>query len=185
MTLGRTWRGRSFLAMSLDGFIARPDGDVRWLESLPTDRGHVTTSAANPALVWETFFPDMDALVMGRNTYEKVLTFGDWPFPGLTTLVLSSALDTDDDNIELVRTVNEAAERLAARGAREVYVDGGVTIRSFLRRGLIDELTVSIAPMILGEGVPLFGEGTPERSLRVRGSHVTAEGLVRITYDLV
>ncbi|WP_376740162.1 dihydrofolate reductase family protein [Gordonia paraffinivorans] len=73
---------------------------------------------------------------------------------------------------------------MSGEQSKNIYVDGGATIRSFLRVGLLDELTVAVVPVILGARISLFGEGVPETSLRVRGSHVTGEGLVRITYEI-
>jgi len=180
----RNWLGRAFLGMSLDGFIAREDGDLGWLESLPRNVGHVTTSTDQPALDWERFFPEIDALLMGRSTYEKILTFADWPFPGLPVIVLSRTLQNNDPRVTVVRSVEKSIDVLSARQAREVYVDGGQTVQEFLRRGLIDELTVSIAPVVIGSGKSLFANMSRDITLTVRGSHVTSEGLVRITYNV-
>lgn len=184
MTRQRTWRGRAFLGMSLDGYIAREDGDVAWLENLPLNAGHAVTGTQHPALVWETFFPEIDTLLMGRGTYEKVTTFSDWPYPDQRVLVMSTSAEVADDRVEVVRSIDDAVAALSAAGARNVYVDGGLTVSAFLRRGLLDELTVAIAPIILGAGTPLFAAGGAQVPLRVRGSHVTEEGLVRVTYDV-
>lgn len=184
MTASRTWRGRAFLGMSLDGFIAAPGGDLSFLEA-PRGRGlHTTTPADHPALVWETFFPDIDTLAMGRATYEKVLSFGQWPYDGKRVVVLSSTLPLDTRGVKVVRSVPEAAETLRNVGAEQVYVDGGRTVREFLAAGLLDELTVSVAPIIIGDGIRLFGEGD-HADLVVRGSHVDVDGLVRTTYDIL
>ncbi|HET7727107.1 MAG TPA: dihydrofolate reductase family protein [Candidatus Limnocylindrales bacterium] len=154
----RTWTGRVFIGISLDGFIARPDGDIDWLEGasmtgdhapgdpdLPDDHGYAAHMAS------------VDHLVMGRGTYEKVLTFGGWPFPDHRVVVISSTLESDDDRITIVRSVDAAVRLLDERGARGVYVDGGRTIQAFLREGLIDELVITRLPVLIGEGLPLFG----------------------------
>lgn len=180
----RTWRGRAFLGTSLDGFIAGPGNDLAFLESEPGKGRHTSTPETAPALVWETFFPQIDTLLMGRTTYDKVLTFGDWPFPGLRTLVLSSTLSDDQPNARVVRSIPEAEATLAAEGASQVYVDGGRTVQQFLAAGLLDELTVSILPVVIGGGTRLFGDGA-RAELAVRGSHVAEDGLVRITYEVV
>ncbi|GAA1625311.1 dihydrofolate reductase family protein [Leucobacter chromiireducens] len=184
MTADRNWTGRAFLGMSLDGFIAGPGGDLAFLESEPGKGCHAAPSSDRPALVWETFFPQIDTLLMGRSTYEKVLTFGDWPFPGLRVYVLSGGLSDDQPHARVVRSLAEAHDALAAAGASQVYVDGGRTVQAFLAEGWLDELTVSILPIVIGEGVPLFG---PEAraELAVRGAHVTEDGLTRITYDVL
>ncbi|MDQ1082687.1 MULTISPECIES: dihydrofolate reductase family protein [Microbacterium] len=183
MTAHRTWRGCVFIGTSLDGYIAKPDGDLSWLTT-PEPRQHVTDGGTNPALVWESFFPTVDTLVMGRTTYETVLGFGEWPFEGKRVIVLSSTLDTSD-RADVARSVDEVGALLTESDAERVYVDGGQTIRASISRGLIDELTVSIAPILLGRGTRLFGELDRDVLLTLRGHHSTAsDGLVRITYDV-
>jgi len=183
MTTHRTWRGCVFIGTSLDGYIAKPDGDLSWLTT-PEPRPHSTDEGANPALVWESFFPTIDTLVMGRTTYETVLGFDVWPFEGKRVIVLSSMLDTSD-RADIARSVDEAVALLTESDAERVYVDGGQTIRAFISRGLIDELTVSIAPVLLGRGTRLFGELDRDVLLTLRGHHSTeGDGLVRITYDV-
>lgn len=180
----RNWRGRAFLGASLDGYIAGPGGDLGFLESEPGKGRHATTPDTTPALVWETFFPEIDTLVMGRTTYEKVLTFGDWPYPGLRVLVLSTTLADTLPNARVVGSVDEAVAVLNDAGARQVYVDGGRTVQDFLARGLLDELTVATLPIVIGGGTRLFAEGA-SAEFAVRGAHVTADGLVRVTYEVL
>ncbi|UPO76868.1 dihydrofolate reductase family protein [Arthrobacter sp. Helios] len=183
MTTDRTWRGCVFVGASLDGYIARPDGGLSWLTD-PSPRPHTTDSTAHPALVWDTFFPAIDTLVMGRSTYETVLGFDDWPFEGKRVIVLSTTIP-GDDKVQVVRSVDEAKRLLEAEGAARVYVDGGRTIQAFLGAGLIDEITVSIAPVLLGRGRRLFGELDQEVLLTLRGHHSTPDGgLLRATYDV-
>ncbi len=121
MKRDRRWKGRAFLAMSLDGYIARENGDVSWLEELSGDVGHEPTSAENRALVWETFFPEVDTIVMGRGTFEKLLTFGVWPFDEVDVLVLSTSLQTEDARVEITRSLGELTERLSGDQAKNVY----------------------------------------------------------------
>lgn len=184
MTHTRTWRGRSFLGASLDGFIAGEGGDLSFLESEPGKGHHTATPATVPALVWETFFPEIDTLLMGRATYEKVLTFGDWPFPGLRTFVLSTTLSEPRENVTVVRSIADATSQLDSVGARQVYVDGGRTVQEFLARGLLDELNVSTLPVVIGGGTRLFADGA-RAEFAVRGAHVGEDGLVRVTYDVL
>lgn len=172
--------------MSLDGYIAGPENDLAFLKSEPGKGRHVSTPDTVPALVWETFFPQIDTLIMGRATYDTVLTFGDWPFPGLRTFVLSNSLPDDQPNARVVRSIDEAAAALSDVGATQVYVDGGRTVQQFLAAGLLDELTVSILPVVIGGGTPLFAAGAGVHSeFAVRGAHVTDDGLARITYDVL
>ena len=107
--------GAVFIATSLDGYIARSDGDLDWLISAEGlgDTGY------------ESFMSGIDLLVMGRATYEKVLTFDSWPYEGRTVFVLSTRLATTDGRIEVYPSLHELVEAVAATGARRVYVDGG------------------------------------------------------------
>jgi dihydrofolate reductase len=185
MQTERAWRGCVFIGVSLDGYIARADGDLSWLTD-PTLRPHRAGPSDPPATVWETFFADIDTIVMGRTTYETVLGFGEWPFAGKRVIVLTTTLPEEDARVTVARSVDCVCAVLGSTRARRVYVDGGRTIRSFLSEGLIDEITVSIAPVLIGSGVRLFGELDQDVLLTLRGTHATAEdGLVRITYDVV
>ena len=183
MTPHRTWRGRVFIGTSLDGYIAKPDGDLNWLTD-PEPRAHVSTAGAHPALVWETFFPTIDTLVMGRATYDTVSGFSEWPFAGKRVIVLSTTLDSSA-HARVVRSLDEAQAVLAETGAAEVYIDGGRTVQAFLAADLVDEITVSIAPILLGGGHRLFAELDRDVPLTLRGHHsVDGDGLVRATYDV-
>ncbi|MFC7431824.1 MULTISPECIES: dihydrofolate reductase family protein [unclassified Agrococcus] len=181
----RTWRGRVFIGTSADGKIAREDGTLAWLTDLPARDHRVDAPSAHPALVWETFFDTIDAIVMGRATYDSVLGFGEWPFGGRHVIVLTTRGDVDDARVRTAASIDDATRLLDALGAREAYVDGGRTIQSFLRADLVDELTISVAPIVLGSGRSLFGELDADVQLVVRGSHATDDGLVRTTYDVV
>lgn len=181
----RDWRGRVFIGTSADGKIAREDGTLEWLTDPPARHHDVATTADRPALVWETFFETVDAVVMGRATYDSVLGFGEWPFAGRHVLVLTTGSDIDDPRVRTASSIEDVSRLLAELGAADVYIDGGRTIQSFLRAGLVDELTVSVAPILLGSGRSLFGELDADVLLTVRGSHATDDGLVRTTYEVV
>ena len=184
MPTPRTWRGRAFLGSSLDGFIAGPGGDLTFLESEPGAGLHRATPQSVPAFEWETFFPSIDTLVMGRNTYEAVSSFDEWPYPGTRVIVLSSTLDAAQPNVTVAPSIEALVTMLNTVGAEEVYVDGGVTVQAFLERGLLDELTISWLPLAIGDGTRLFS-GNAKATFAVRGSHVTPDGLARVTYDVV
>lgn len=179
----RTWIGRVFIAASLDGYIARPDGDIAWLTDPEPGPEHQSVDSSRPAVEWEQFFAQVDHLVMGRGTYEKVLTFDEWPFAGKQVLVLSTTLRTDDDRVTVCRELDQVTAILDA-SAGEVYVDGGAVIQSFLRRDLINEITLTWAPVLLGEGLPLFGVLDHDVRLTLMGSHTSAPGLVHATYQV-
>ena len=183
MTQNRSWIGCVFIGTSLDGFIARPSGDLDWLTN-PATRPHTTDVTAHPALTWETFFPTIDTLVMGRSTYETVLGFDSWPFHEKRVIVLSTTTEADD-RVEVARSVEEASGMLDAGGASRVYIDGGRTIQAFLTTGLVDEITVSIAPVLIGQGHRLFGDLAKDVTLTLRGHHSSeGDGLLRVTYDV-
>lgn len=183
MTHDRKWQGCVFIGTSLDGYIAKPDGDLTWLTN-PSPRPHRSGTTAHPALEWETFYPTVDTLVMGRTTYETVLTFDPWPFDDKRVVVLSTT-STGDERVQVARSIEQAQELLSAEGASRVYIDGGRTIQSFLAAGLINEITVSIAPVLLGRGSRLFGDLDKDVLLTLRGHHSTqSDGLLRATYSV-
>jgi len=144
-----------FIATSLDGFIARVNGDLDWLtgaESGSTEQDYG----------YQEFMNTVDTIVMGRNTFELVLTFDTWPYSGKKVVVLSSGPNAVPphlrDNVEwLSLPPQQLVERLADQGATHLYVDGGKTIQGFLNAGLINELTITRVPILIGTGVPLFG----------------------------
>jgi dihydrofolate reductase len=175
-----------FIGMSLDGFIARSDSNLDWLTDPPRDVRHEHVKSDHRAPDWETFMSQIDHVVMGRSTYEKVLTFASWPFTAQHVLVLSTALgDSSDRRITVVRSVETAAALLARRDAREVYIDGGQTIQAFLEADLIDEITIGIAPVLIGTGIPLFGRLSHDIRLRLRATHASSGGMTHTTYDVV
>jgi len=106
---------------------------------------------------YEEHLASVDHLVMGRGTYEKVLTFGFWPYPQQQVIVLSRSLATDDSRVTVATSTDEALSLLAERASTAVYVDGGKVIADWLRRGLIDDIVLTRAPVLLGGGIPLFG----------------------------
>ena len=166
--------GAVFIATSLDGYIARPDGDIDWL----TGRG-----AGAGETGYDAFLSSVDCLVMGRGTYEKALTFDAWPYEGRTVLVLSRRLAADGDaRVRVVRDLAEAVEVLTASGARRVYVDGGRVVQSFLAAGLVHEITITTAPVLLGRGLPLFGDLGRDVDLEHRRTAVLGAGFVQSTY---
>lgn len=180
----REWQGCVFVGASLDGFIARTDGDFEWL-SRPRPRIHAQPTSSLPALTWEDFFPSVDLIVMGRVTYELARSFTEWPYGERPMIVLSRTLADQQGRVQVARSVGEAVAAIDGHRARRVYVDGGRAIQSFLAAGLVDELTVAFAPVLIGRGIRLFGELDSDIQLTVRGSHVSApDGLLRITYDV-
>ena len=180
----RTWRGIVYLATSLDGFIARAGDEIDWLEPDPA----VTHAASVPGPGHQASYDDLidrvDVMVMGRRTYDKVLTFDEWPYP-IPVLVLSASMPPGaDDRIEVVRSVNAAVDRLDELATRGVYIDGGQTVRAFLEADLVDEITVTTVPVIIGSGIPLFD--TLDHDVRLSLAHVeTDAGYLTARYHVV
>jgi dihydrofolate reductase len=183
---GRSWRGRVFIATSLDGYIARPDGDLDWLTDRPSEIKHESVASDRHALDWSSFLPSTDHIVMGRGTYQKVRSFDRWPYADHDVVVVSTTLDPAlETGVTVTRSAAEAAELLSRRGAREVYVDGGKVIQAFLAADLIDEITVSVSPVVIGAGIPLFGSAPGDVWLRLRAAHASEGGMTHATYDVV
>jgi dihydrofolate reductase len=186
MTTERSWRGRVFIGMSLDGYIARPDSDLRWLTDPPADIKHEHITSDRRALEWGTFIRDIDHVVMGRGTYEKALTFNAWPYDTQHVIVLSTTLHpAAEPPVTCARSVPEAVSLLRQRQASDVYVDGGQVIQAFLAAGLVDEISVGIAPVLIGTGIPLFGQLPEDVQLRLRAAHASDTGMTHATYEVV
>jgi dihydrofolate reductase len=163
-----------FIATSLDGYIARPDGTFDFLsivERPGEDYG------------FAEFFATVDALVIGRNTYETALGFPEWPYAGKRCIVLTHR-EAPSVHGEQFFAGEPAAlvDQLGLSGAQRLYVDGGAVIRQFLLEGLIDDLTLSVVPVLLGNGIPLFGPELPEQRLALQTSRAYDSGLVQLTY---
>ena len=180
----RDWMGRVFIGASLDGFIARRDGDIGWLTDPPPVPHHPTPTSSAEGLGWNDFFPVIDHLVMGRGTYEKVLSFDGWPYAGKRVIVLSTTLNAEDDRISIARDLDDAVHALNDFDARQVYVDGGKVIQTFLRADLIDEISIGWAPVLLGQGIPLFGSLHHDVQLCLVASHASGSGMVNATYTI-
>ena len=168
-----------FVGTSLDGYIARANGSFDFLHGSGGSEPHG----------YEEFFSSVDALLIGRKTYETVLTFDAWPYGPKPTFVLSSRpLAPSPPNTEVERMAGSPAEviaALAARHFRHVYVDGGLTIQRFLQAGLIDRLTIARVPVLIGTGIPLFGTLERDISLKHTATRVYASGLVQSEYAVV
>jgi|ERR1700728_817450 len=168
-----------FIGTSLDGFIARQNGSF---DFLPEGGGEPHG--------YNEFIATIDALVIGRNTFETVLAFPEWPYGDKRVVVLSSRpVDLSKVRGGVVEQMGgppaEIVSKLAASGAHHLYIDGGITIQNFLRAGLIQRLIITRVPVLIGEGIPLFG--TVPRDVRLR--HIATQhypsGLVKSEYEVV
>ncbi|MGR6965184.1 dihydrofolate reductase family protein [Geodermatophilus sp. URMC 61] len=176
--------GSVFLGMSVDGFIARPDGDLAWLTG--GDEGGGGGAGRDGAgeggdFGFAEFVSGIDALVMGRGTYEVIAPLAEWPYQGKPVHVLSSAL-APDPRITLHRSFDEAVAALTAAGYRRVYVDGGRTVHDFLAAGLVGELTLSRVPVLIGEGHTPFGPLPADVQLEHVRTRTFPGGMVQTTY---
>jgi dihydrofolate reductase len=166
-----------FVGTSLDGFIARANGDLDWL---PAGGGEPHG--------YDEFVASVDAIVIGRNTFEKVLTFGAWPYGEKRVVVLSHhPLDLSAAGGVVEQMAGSPADvvsQLAAKGARHLYVDGGITIQEFLRAGLVQRLVITRVPVLIGEGIPLFGPLARDIRLRHVATRHFPSGLVQSEYDV-
>lgn len=185
MTTTRGWRGYVFIATSLDGFIARNDGDIEWLTDPLKNPDHAPGhDGPNPPPDYEKFMAAVDHLVMGRGTYEKILTFDSWPY-AKPVIVLSTTLPVaEDERITVTRDIPETLRLLAQRNARGVYIDGGKVIQGFLEHDLIDEITLARAPVLLGHGLPLFGPHANDIRLTHTGTLTTDSGMTSSHYTI-
>jgi dihydrofolate reductase len=164
---------RVFIACSLDGFIAGPDGDMSWLPVPREDEDYG----------YGAFIAETSALLMGRATFDTVVDFADWPYGELPVLVATTR--PLDPPVASVRAISgdpgELLAQVRATIEGPIYLDGGALIRQFLDVGLVDELTVTIVPCILGAGAPLFAGAEPRRLELIR-TRSFDDGLVQLVY---
>ena len=174
--------GSVFLGMSVDGFIARPDGDLSWLTG-GTEAGGPPDDGAGGDFGFGDFVSGIDALVTGRSTYEFLAPLAEWPYQGKPVHVLSTTLEPGaDPRVTVHRSFEDAVAALSARGYRRVYVDGGRTVHTFLAAGLIGDLTLSRVPVLIGAGHTPFGALPADVLLEHERTEVYAGGMVQTTY---
>ena len=169
-------KNKVFIATSLDGFIACKNGEIDFLDSYPdpnpTDMGY------------ENFMSDIDAMVMGRNTFDTVCGFDiEWPYK-VPVFVLSERMsaipDKFQDKAELVKgDLSGILNQIHAKGFQNLYIDGGKTIQHFLQHDLIDEMTITIIPCLLGEGIPLFSSLQQRLDFTCADTRLFASGIVQ------
>lgn len=167
-----------YIGTSLDGFIARKDGDIDWL----------TQYGNNEAIeAYNQFMSRVDAIVIGRGTFEKVLSFPSWPYEK-KVFVLSASIKQAPDNLQdkvsvLSMKPKELLAYLEGKGFAGIYIDGGKVIQEFLKEGLINELIISTAPILIGSGIPLFGSLTSDLQFKHIRTEIQSNGLVRSYYE--
>ncbi|AYQ38641.1 deaminase [Burkholderia aenigmatica] len=164
-----------FLALSLDGFIAGENGDLSWLEAFSSDSPDETgyTSLMN----------DIDVIVMGRNTYDTVIAFDPWPYAGKRMVVMTRReLASRHGEEPFDGALTTLLGQLAAQGHRHVYLDGGTTAREGIAAGVVDSITLNWVPIVLGKGIPLFGNDLPQTRLQLDDTKRLPSGLMQARY---
>ena len=171
------------IAVSVDGMIAEKDGGIDWLNNQPSIEGE--------DMGFQAFLDSVDVMIMGRNTFEKVLSFGKeaWAYGELPVVVMSrSHVDIPD---HLAKTVSSSSlnpkalvDKLASEGCKHAYVDGGYTIRQFIKDGLIQDMTLTTVPILLGDGIRLFSDQGPLK-LKLINSKAWPNGMVQNKYEVL
>ncbi|WP_433971690.1 dihydrofolate reductase family protein [Tunturiibacter lichenicola] len=167
-----------FCGVSVDGFLARPDHSLDFLE----------TGEQEPH-GFEEFYNSVDVVVIGRKTFDVVLTFGEWPYGKKQVVVLSSnPLNFSSIKNGVVEQMSgepsEVVTQLKARNFKHAYTDGGITIQRFLSSGMIDRMIVTRVPILIGTGIPLFGPIPHDITLRHLATRTFKGGLVQSEYEL-
>jgi len=163
-----------FIATSLDGYIARANGAIDWLSIVhPLDEAHG----------WGAFFTSIDTIVVGRGTYDTVLGFDEWPYRGKRVIVMTRRPVEARHGEEFFS--GSAAALVARLGeAKRVYIDGGKVIGQFFAAGLVDDLTLSVIPIVLGDGIRLFSGGEGEHRLDLESHRAWPNGMVQLRYRI-
>ena len=167
-----------FVGASVDGFIARSNGDLDWL---PADGGEPHG--------YDEFIAGIDAIVIGRKTFETILAFDSWPYSDEKRVVVLSSRPLDLSAAkgaveQMGGPPADIVSRLAASGSHNLYVDGGITVQRFLRAGLVQRLIVTRVPVLIGEGIPLFGSLPADVRLRHVATRAYPSGLVQSEYHV-
>jgi dihydrofolate reductase len=161
-----------FISSSLDGYIARINGDIDWLF---TDQNYGYTK----------FLESIDTVLMGRKTYEQILTFGEYPYQEKKSYVFTKNLDFQTTtDVEFVADLENFVNHLRLLDGKNIWLVGGaMLIRDFLNKKLVNEVIISVHPIILGEGIPLFAN-PHTTALQFTGCQTYSSGLVQLSYDV-
>jgi dihydrofolate reductase len=166
-----------YIASSIDGYIARTDGNLDWLRY-----GHT----GDEDYGFKKFTSSIDAVVMGRNTYEVVAGFGEWAYKDKRVVVLSNTLTEVRKEAELFSgRLTELLAKLVTENVKHIWIDGGLTVSRFLEAGLVDDITISIIAMILGSGIPLFSVMNQEHKCHLVSTQSYPSGLVQLKYEVI
>lgn len=170
-----------YIATSLDGHIAKKDGSIDWLMEVPNPE--------NSDYGFSDFMDSIDGIIMGRNTFETVVSLEEWPYTKKVFVLSKTMKDLPDgyqDKAQIVKgELKDILDALQKTGMKNIYVDGGKTIQSFLREDLIDDLIITRIPLILGSGIPLFEDIDQELKFGLVKTEVLNQNLVKSTYSRI
>jgi dihydrofolate reductase len=169
-----------YIGTSLDGFIARKDGDIDWLTQFANDEAIQS---------YQEFISRIDAIVIGRGTFEKVLGFPSWPYDKKVFVLSKSIKQPPEDLKEKAAVLSmspaQLLNHLSGLGFSSIYIDGGKVIQDFLKEDLVDELIISKVPILIGNGIPLFGVLNTDLKFKHIRTQVQSNGLVRSYYERI
>ena len=171
-----------YIATSLDGFIARENGDLDWLPGPELEGGGEDYG-------FQEFMDSIDTLVMGRNTFEMVISSGMWLYGNKKVVVLSSKpvkIPGDLANTVTAQSCSpsELVKQLSASGVKHIYVDGGKTIQGFLNERLVQQIIITRIPVLIGKGIPLFGPVIKDIKLQHLKTNSFPDGIVQSRYEV-
>lgn len=165
-----------YIAMSIDGYIARPDGDLDWLSAV---------EVTGEDYGYSNFINTVDTVILGRKTYDKVLSFG-IPFPHSDKqcyIITRTARPTEGNINFYTGDIPALITQIKAQSGKNIFVDGGAqVVNEFMKHQLVDEFIISIIPVFLGSGIPLFNEGRPEIKMKLAGNKSFPSGLLQLHY---
>ena len=178
-----------YIATSADGYIATPDGGVDWLQTA----GNSEADMGSEDMGFQSFMDSVDCMIMGRKCMEVIssmnLTSAQWPYGDVRIVVLSNTVKEPPENlrgkVEMYSgDIHDLILQLESSGFKHAYVDGGSTITSFINLKLIDEMTITRAPVLLGEGIPLFGKIHKSVNLGKATASAFANGFTQVKYSV-
>ncbi len=158
-----------YIATSLDGYVATPDGGVEWLDQF-------NEQLSNTDYSFDSFMDTVDTALMGKNTYEQVLTFGDWPYPNLETYVFSTSMSDDIEHAKVIKEDPKTfIDELKKNEGKDIWLIGGAKLaKAFLDHDLVDEMMIYIMPILLGEGLSLY-QGTMDKVFKLKDMKAYAD----------
>ncbi|KTC64958.1 dihydrofolate reductase (plasmid) [Legionella adelaidensis] len=172
-----------FIAISLDGYIARHDGSIDWL----IEANHLAPPGEDCG--YKAFISTVDLMIMGRHSFEKVLSFNEWPYGNLPIIVLTSGSIDVPEHLEPFVSISnkkphDLYQELEEKNFQHIYIDGGITIQQFLHAGLINEVTLTLIPILIGTGKRLFGDLDQDIELNHIATTSYLGGFVQIKYQI-